>query len=569
VRFDDMLATTFAQPTDDQGALVAAWMQTVDILAQGRSSINLVQRREAFARLSQLRAQVPVERRRIVAASLASRPLPLDVVAFFGADAPVVAAPLIKSVQLSTDEWQEILPRLPLPTRALLRERRDLPTSVMSMLAGFGASDRVLSAPKVQSHPGHLQLDQSQLNQSQLDQLQPEMTVSSDPPLPSEPLFGPSQISDLVARIERYRRDRPHLDRPMVLDEKPVDVPTAFRFESEADGVILWVEDVPRGAIIGINIGLIAEAGEHGVDGHAAGAFRKRTPFRDARMVIPGEGGIAGTWLISGTPWFNTDDGRFRGYRCTARRPMREENLAVPQTGLLGDGLPPDSVRQLVHELRTPLTAIRGFAEMISGQLLGPVLPPYRMRAQAIIDDARRLLALFDDLDAAAKLDKAVEGIRPTQPSDARRMLHGVAANLAAFTDSRDVHLRIASGTTEALLSVEAANVERMYTRLISTVIGLAGAGETIGATLMQIDSSILLTVDRPNSLLGQTEVELFDPSYGPAGEWPDAPALGLGFALRLIANMAKVVGGSLSVTDTELVLCLPALANSASNGSV
>jgi signal transduction histidine kinase len=564
VRFDDMLATTFAQPTDDQGALVAAWMQTVDILAQGRSSINLVQRREAFVRLSQLRAKVPVERRRIVAASLASRPLPLDVVAFFGADAPVVAAPLIKSVHLSTEEWQEILPRLPLPTRALLRERRDLPTSVLSMLAGFGASDRVLSAPKGQS-----QLGQSQPDQSRSNQLQSEMTVSSETLLPSEPLFGPSQISDLVARIERYRRDRAHLDRPTASDESRVDVPTVFRFESEADGVILWVEDVPRGAIIGINIGLIAEAGEHGVDGHAAGAFRKRTPFRDARMVIPGEGGIAGTWLISGTPWFNTDDGRFRGYRCTARRPMREENLAVPQTGLLGDGLPPDSVRQLVHELRTPLTAIRGFAEMISGQLLGPVLPPYRARAQAIIDDARRLLALFDDLDAAAKLDKAVEGIRPTQPSDARRMLHGVAANLAAFTDSRDVHLRIASGTTEALLSVEAANVERMYTRLISTVIGLAGAGETIGATLMQNNSSILLTVDRPHSLLGQNEVELFDPSYGPAGEWPDAPALGLGFALRLIANMAKIVGGNLSVTDTELVLCLPALANSASNGSV
>jgi signal transduction histidine kinase len=553
VRFDDMLATTFAQPTDDHGALVAAWMQTVDILAQGRSSINLVQRRDAFERLSQLRAKVPVERRRIVAASLASRPLPLDVVAFFGADAPVVAAPLIKSVQLSTDDWQEILPRLPLPTRALLRERRDLPTSVMSMLAGFGASDRVLSPPK----------------SAAVAATTVATTISADAPDSGQPLFGPSQISDLVARIESYRRERAHADRPMVSDEKLVDVPTAFRFESEADGVILWVEDVPRGAIIGINIGLIAEAGEHGVDGHAAGAFRKRTPFRDARMVIPGEGGIAGTWLISGTPWFNTDDGRFRGYRCTARRPMREENLAVPQTGLLGDGLPPDSVRQLVHELRTPLTAIRGFAEMISGQLLGPVLPPYRARAQAIIDDARRLLALFDDLDAAAKLDKAVEGIRPTQPSDARRMLHGVAANLAAFTDSRDVHLRIASGTTEALLSVDAANVERMYTRLISTVIGLAGAGETIGAKLMQIDASILLTVDRPHSLLGQNEVELFDPSYGPAGEWPDAPALGLGFALRLIANMAKIVGGNLSVSETELVLCLPALANSASNGSV
>jgi hypothetical protein len=548
VRYDDMLATTNAQPTNDLAAMIAAWMQTVDILAQGRGTANEGQRRDAFERLAQLRPQVPVERRRIAAASLASQTVPLDVIVFFGGDAPVVAAPLIKSVVLSVAQWQDVLPRLPLPTRALLRERRDLPQPVLGMLAGFGASDLALDAP---------------------DGATASAAVLGDAPkILEQPTMGPSQISDLVARIESYRREREHLDRPAFTAERATTVVDAFRFETEADGVILWVQDVPRGAVIGINIGLIATAGEHGVDGHAAGAFRKRTPFRDARMVIPGAGGVSGTWLISGTPWFNTTDGRFRGYRCTARRPMREENLAVPQVGLLGDGLPPDSVRQLVHELRTPLTAIRGFAEMISGQLLGPVAAPYRARAQAIIDDSRRLLSLFDDLDAAAKLDQVVERIDPGHPSDARRLLHGVAANLAALTDSRDVHLRISAGTAEASLTVDSVHVERMYTRLISTVIGLTATGETIGARLIPTADSVLLVVDRPQSLRGPQETELFDPSFGPVGEWPDAPALGLGFALRLIANMAKAAGGRFSVAETELTLRLPALGNTASNGS-
>jgi His Kinase A (phospho-acceptor) domain len=538
VRFDDMLATVSSQSTGDSAALAAAWMQTVDIIAQGKGSVASEQRREALTRLTQLRSKVPIERRRQVAVALVARPISADIVIFFGNDAPVVAAPILTTVTLDVEQWRAVLAKLPQPSRALLRERRDLPAAVTAMLSGFGSSDLALPAGTKESI----------------------VTGDAQGAPPPSPGMA-SQISELVARIEAYRSERAQNPLPPHRSESALQEgsPGIFRFETEADGVILWVDGVGRGSIVGINIGLIASAGEHGVDGHAAGAFRKRTPFRDARMLVPGAGDSSGSWLISGTPWFNSVDGRFCGYRCTARRPLREENLADHSAQLLGTGLPPDSVRQLVHELRTPLNAIRGFAEMISGQLLGPVSLGYRTRAQAIIDDSRRLLSLFDDLDSAAKLDQLAQHTVPAVPSNARRLLHGVAANLSALTDARKVHLQILTGREEATLAVEAHAAERMYARLLSTVIGLAGLGEQISADLEATGQTVSLRVDRPASLKGLSEDALLDPGYGPVGEWPDAPALGLGFALRLINNMARAVNGRFVIGDTDFVLRLPA----------
>ena len=59
-----------------------------------------------------------------------------------------------------------------------------------------------------------------------------------------------------------------------------------------------------------------------GVDGQAAGAFEKRSPVRDARFSVAGEGPASGDWRISGVreagsvidpmpvpPWSRSEEG--------------------------------------------------------------------------------------------------------------------------------------------------------------------------------------------------------------------------------------------------------------------
>ncbi len=557
MRYDDMLATVLAQPAEGGGALAAAWMQTVDILSQSRMTISPSKRQVAFEKLRSLRSRISVERRRAVSMMIAGQALPLDVVAFFGADAPVVAAPLLSRAQLSEEQWTQLLPNLPATSRALLRERRDMPARVSAMLSSFGNADFALPVSQTRQSPLFADAEDGGADRELL----------LDSPLGD----GAAQISELVARIENYRKEHgergPFFQQPEQ-QRKPQQGKGGFRFEAESDGQIYWADCDWPGAVIGIAISRIAQAGEHGVDGHAAGAFRKRAPFRDARLVVPGKSELSGTWLISGTPWFNSQDGRFKGYRCTARRPLHTESLGVADTGLLGPDLPADSLRQLVHELRTPLNAIRGFAEMIEGQLLGAVAPAYRSRAKSIISDSNRLLALFEDLDVAARLEQSDMRHDGSTTSDARRLLHKTSADLASLTDDRGVHLRVNSGNDALLLRLDNLGTERVYSRLLATVLGLSAPGEIIEARLAMVGDAVDLSVSRPKALSGIDEQKLLDPSFALNSVGDNAPVLGLGFSLRLISNLARAAQGHLILDPDQFVLRLPLVVVETSNGT-
>ncbi|HEX8225862.1 MAG TPA: histidine kinase dimerization/phospho-acceptor domain-containing protein [Allosphingosinicella sp.] len=537
MRFDDMIATVLRQSEARPAALAAKWRQLVDLVAQGRSASDT--RDEAVAWLRDKRSQVPAEARREVARALAGRRISPAAVAFFAEDVPAVAAPLFAGAQLDSEAWLELLPSLGPVARGLLRHRRDLPPAVADALFRFGAGDFVLAG---------------------------EVEATAGSALTPAAERSEAQIRDLVARIENFRRRRDAAGAAAA-----ASVPAAveeFQWETGPDGVILWVEGAPRGPLVGQSIASIAERGQYGVDGQAAGAFEKRAPFRDARFSVPGSGAASGDWRISGVPFFDAAQGNFLGYRGAARRPRLDEVAhggapAETGTGLFGPDLPADSLRQLIHELRTPLNAIIGFAEMIDGQYMGPAALSYRARASDIMDQARRLLSAVDDLDTAARIE--TQRLQLAESSvDAVALLcrlHDAYERVARQRGSR-ILIEIERDLPDAKVELDAA--ERMFARMLAATIGLAREGETITATMaMGQDSGrkmLCLSIDRPKAIEGLDEAALLDPGYSPDGDWPGAPALGLGFALRLVRNLAEAVGGALQVGERRFSLFLPPL---------
>jgi signal transduction histidine kinase len=541
LRFDDMIATVLAQPEPNGSGLAAKWRQLVDLLAQpGRSSAAA---EGAFAWLARHRAEVPAELRRDVAASLAGRRVTAAIAAFFAADVPIVARAALAGVRLSGDDWHALLPALGPTARGILRHRRDLPREAVEALAAFGSTDLTLSG-----------------------------SVAPAPAAAAEPARSPAaersetQIRELVQRIENFRRQREATSPVPPTPGAPVE---SFQWETGSDGTILWTEGAPRGPLIGQSIASIAESGQFGVDGQAAGAFDKRAPFRDARFRVPGSGVASGDWRISGVPFFDPTHGTFLGYRGSARRPRVDEVAPAAQeraprgAGLFGTDLPPDSLRQLIHELRTPLNAIIGFAEMIDGQYMGPAAAAYRTRAAEIIEQARGLLSAVDDLDTAARMETSRLQIADSA-TDAVALLcrlHDAYERVAAQRGSR-ITVEIARDLPQARVELGAA--ERMFARMLAGTIGLAVEGETIGASMtLEQDAGakmLCLSIDRPRAIAGLDEAALLDPGYSPDGDWPGAPALGLGFALRLVRNLAEAVGGALVIGDTRFFLYLPPL---------
>ncbi|KRB87703.1 hypothetical protein ASE22_23655 [Sphingomonas sp. Root720] len=604
-----MLATLLAQPAPTPEARAILWRQVVDVLAQGRGHrvddplVDAPRAVDAYNFLRSVRPEIPVDLRLAAGRGLAGRRVPPELVLLFAEDLPHIAAPMLGHVILRARQWLDLLPRLTPSARNLLRNRRDLGRDVEQALEGFGSSDFLIPGPVAKPEaslaPLAAPIEELVAEAQEVEPEPPAAAIVPDETAPAPapdlvesgdeprlagaaewlaesveplPLSGESQIRELLSRIEtfrsRYPQAGPAADGDGVAESAHDGDGMAgrvdnFRFETGVDGVICWVQGVPRGPVIGETIAVAAHQTDHGVDGHAAGAYRSRTPFRDARLTIAGQGAASGDWRISAVPFFDPKDGRFSGYRGTARRPRADESAAVMAGGAGRPAEPGlnDSLRHLVHELRTPLNAIIGFSEMIDGQMRGPAAASYRGRAQEILEQSRKLLSAVEDLDMVAAARTADQPAHGSSAVDAGAILTRLHANFETVAKDRASGLAFRIDSTLPPIAVDAPTVERMLSRLLAATIAMAGEGERISVDLQRDprrSSHMLLTILRPRSLEGRDEKMLLDPGYNPGGNWPDAPVLGLGFALRLVRNLAIASGGMLEIDTTRFYLSLP-----------
>lgn len=562
LRFNDQLHTILAKPPGAGGA-ITRWRQCVDILAQYdrpfSGSMTEADRGAILAELEALRNKVDERQRISTVVDIGSRLRSPALVRFFGADRPSICAAVMARAQLPDGIWAEMIKDFSPTARGVLRHREDMGPHAKRALASFGSHDLVLttSVPATQEQG--------------LEEL-------ADVRFPGD---DESQISRLVNRIEQFTSGReapPHPagELPEAIGALPQPEPKSqpevreFSFETDVDGVILWVKGAPRGQLIGMSISQPPPFANAGPDGHVAGAFRHRTPFRNARFTIEA-GRLQGEWRMSAIPYFHQQTGRFLGYRGNARRPYLHEVTAsgALSGGLYGSSMASDSLRELIHELRTPLNAILGFAEIIDHQLFGPVSSHYRALAQDIVNDARQLLGTFDDLDLATRIERG-DLAAQTGAVDPAELVLSLAAR---FSDHGAAgRLNISVGDYLPPLRLDRVQAERMFQHLIRIVLSVAGPSEQIQGQCWydatHPSHAIIFDIDRPAALRGLDEAEMFDPGYGPDGEWPDAPLLGIGFSLRLVRNLARSGSGNFYIQEDHFTLVLPALVDAGESGA-
>ena len=534
-RFDDRLTTILRQAKGDDASRVAAWGQISDILAQDFRG-NLGERRDtALKALSDWQFDVPKERRKAVAVAIANPRLPVDLVTLFARDHPAVAAPVLARALLSEAEWMSIIPLAAPASRSLIRERRDLTPRVMRLLRTYGDSDFGLESGDVVREPA--------LSPS----LVPEAKIT--------------QISDLVARIEAFQRDRRIPTMPP--SDKQIGR-SSFRFETDADGVINWIEGIAREAVFGLSIADMAPPAGYGVDGTAAGAFRQRSEFHSANLLIRGNGEASGQWSMSARPMFDKETGRMIGYRGAARRPYHINRPPSETAELNSGGLAPDSARQLVHELRTPLNAISGFSEMISKQLLGPVSQHYRAKADHISEQATRLIMVFDDLDSDARLSTGRFERESQNVTDAKKAVVDHVGQYEKMIEDRGIVIRLMLTNISANVAIDPRSFERLIDRILLIILAGAVATEVITLTLTESATEMRLAIDRPRSLCQISDADLLDPRLETIDNSPSGPALGIAFTLRLISKLAKAFGGGFITGNQNFTLILPTAQDSA-----
>ncbi|MBT2185565.1 sensor histidine kinase [Sphingobium nicotianae] len=567
MRFNDLLSTVLANMGEGTGATVTRWRQCIDLLAQydvsGAHSANALapeDRDSILGMIEDMRARLSADQRIASIAELGSRLRSPSLVRLLAQDHPSLVSSMMANVRLTDADWAAIIPDLGPLARSVLRRRTDLGERTQAALRQFGNIDMALP-----SLVAILETSTSTVIPIDRPLVAANTDLADEAPvrLPDEP----SQIGRIVAQIERFTEARGHRQDDAGLAPSPEMAPppepapvNAFTFEADPSGLITLATGAPRSAAIGLSIGMPELDSRHGADGLALGAFRRRAAFENARFAI-GEGLLEGEWRMSAEPRFDRATGRFTGYAGAARREFPHESLvrSAPASGGHGwAGLSATSTRQLIHELRTPLNAIQGYAEMIESQLVGPVTDEYRDMARRILADAHALLATFDDLDMASRIERG-DHFAADERIDLEAAVHSVIGSFAQGGDPRiDVMI------TEPLPGIggDRGQIERMLGHLIRAGRAALAGDERLDVRLATNPGggSVSIVMQRPRTLRGISDQELLDNGYLVDQKLNDAPALGLAFTLKLVRGIAQHLGGSFEIAPDAFGLFLPVM---------
>jgi hypothetical protein len=194
---------------------------------------------------------------------------------------------------------------------------------------------------------------------------------------------------------------------------------------------------------------------------------------------------------------------------------------------------------------------------VIQQQVFGPTPHEYRALAATIAGDSARILAGFDELDRLAKLETGALDLEPGS-SDFVAIAGKQITQLQSVLSPRVARFAADLGTDPALLPLAENEAEMLAWRVLATLAGATGAGETITLDLRRESDQVALRAQLP-AMLAATE-DLFSSEARSSGSTVSSGIFGAGFSLRLARAEARAAGGELVRDSNWLVLSLPLL---------
>ncbi len=564
MQFDDRLATALRLQAENERGTNTQYRQLLDLAGSAPEGASDELLGKAFARLEVLSYAIDADHRASMIREPGMRLRNLETIAFLAEQELPVASAAMAVARLNETQWDVLIPALPIPARALLRHRKDLPERTLELLSRLGVSDLVLPQPET---------ERSELPQAPAAA---DTAVASDPVYDIDPALEVDSESEdgigaIVRRIEAFQRarqvspseavtDAPRLPMAELHDDTGWNEARSIDFLTDAGGRIIWAER----DFAPMTVGIMLASGQAGApaqaDEETLAAFEYRQPIHDGLITLEGAPAIAGDWQIDAAPIFSDPGGSFTGYRGRLRRPA----AATQQANESAD-TPAERMRQVLHELRTPVNAIQGFAELIQQQLFGPTPHEYRALAASIAGDAARMLAGFDELDRLAKLESGALELDEGS-CDFRSIADATVSQLDAVLRQRTCGFEYSGPGAACPLALTQRDAESLAWRILATLAGTASAGEVLSVTLDHDGEDILLQADLPAALSESHSV--FASSAPNQAQAVSAGMFGTGFSLRLARAEARAAGGDLYPEGDLLTLKLPLLLGNPDKGA-
>jgi PAS domain S-box-containing protein len=225
------------------------------------------------------------------------------------------------------------------------------------------------------------------------------------------------------------------------------------------------------------------------------------------------------------------------------------------------------------HELKTPLNAIIGFAEIMEGQLLGPLgTESYLGYAKDIKSSGQRLFHTVSDVLEFSRID-AGEVRMDEQVFDLVGLCRQMAGHLGNRCDETGHIFEAYMPPAEACYYGDERLIKLSLNHVLSNALKFTPSGRRVVFTLnLNEDGSARIVVEDEGIGIAENEIELCFEAFGQANRGLQRAFEGAGLGLTLARRFLEMHEGRISMTSkfgtgTKVTIDLPAARSRAAGG--
>ena len=257
------------------------------------------------------------------------------------------------------------------------------------------------------------------------------------------------------------------------------------------------------------------------------------------------------------------ESGGITGYLSVARDVTRERRTVDAMRHALDreraaadrlrelDKVRADLVATVSHELRTPLTSILGNVEVIVDGDAGPLQAAQARLLAAVERNARRLLALIEDLLMLSRIEAGQVKIN-ARPVQIRTVVSGALEALAAVRRRRDVHVDIDLPDTPLVVHGDRDQLERVVINLLDNALKFTAPGGSARLTADLDGDLIRLTVADTGMGIPPDEIDQIFDRFFRSSRSQERQSQGTGLGLAITKSIVERHGGRIWAHPAE-----------------
>jgi PAS domain S-box-containing protein len=203
------------------------------------------------------------------------------------------------------------------------------------------------------------------------------------------------------------------------------------------------------------------------------------------------------------------------------------------------------------HELRTPLNAIAGYAELLRLGIRGPVNEAQVADLERINRSQAHLLAIINDILQFAKLESGQLEMQ-SEIFPLASALVSAEELVKPQADARRISLYFERSDESVLVRADRDRFQQIVLNLLSNALKYTPEGGTVKVTSTSTPETVLISVTDTGIGIGANQLErIFDP-FVQVQSGPTRTSDGVGLGLAISRDMARQMGGDVSVESRQ-----------------